>query len=177
MPNALILLEDGFEDEELLYPLHRLREAGFDVVLAADEEGAVKRGKHGVPKQADASVEEVRAEDFDVLVVPGGQGPDTMRTKRPFVDLVKGFFAADKPVAVICHGPQLLIEAGVVKGRTLACWPSIATDLRNAGAQVVDKEACVDGKLVSARKPDDLGAWMGEFLKTLENKTEIPVPV
>lgn len=175
MPTAIILLEDMFEDEELTYPLHRLREAGFKVLLAGDEEGAVKRGKHGVPKTVQVSVRDVSPEDYDVLVVPGGQGPDKMRTKKPFVDLVRAAFEADKPVAAVCHGPQLLIEAGVVSGRTMACWPSVATDLRNAGANVVDQESCVDGRLVTARKPDDLGPWMKAFLETVRKETQIAV--
>ncbi len=175
MPTAIILLEDGFEDEELTYPLHRLREAGFEVRLAADEADAKKTGKHGVSKTADVAVGDVSTDDYDVLVVPGGVGPDVMRTKEGFVDMVRAAFEADKPVAAICHGPQLLIEAGVVRGRTLTCWPSVRTDLENAGAEVVDQESCVDGTLVTARKPDDLAAWMKAFLATLGRETDVKV--
>lgn len=171
MPTALILLEDGFEDTELTYPYHRLREAGFDVVLAADEAGATKTGKHGQPMTADVSAKDPGA--FDVLVVPGGQGPDKMRIKPAFVALVRQAFDDQLPVAAICHGPQLLIEADVVEGRRMTCWPSVHTDLENAGAEVVDEAACVDGRLVTARKPADLGTWMAAFLRVVERETEV----
>ena len=177
MPTAIILLEDGFEDQGLIYPLHRLKEAGFDVVLAGEHEGERKHGKHGVPMTVQKELAKITTDDHDVLVIPGGRAPDTMRTRPVFVKSVRDAFEAGKPVAVICHGPRLLIEAGVVKGRTLACWPSVRTDHRNAGAEVKDEEAVVDGTLVSARRPGDLAAWMHAFLEVVKDKARIEITV
>lgn len=174
MPKAIVLLEDGFEDTELTYPYFRLQEAGFDVSLVADEGGAAKESKHGQRFEADLGVGDVSPEDYDVLVVPGGMGPDTMRTKEGFVRLVREAFESEKLVAAVCHGPQLLIEAGVVEGRRMTSWPSVRTDLENAGATVVDEEVVVDGRLVTSRRPDDLPAFLRETLKLAEERAVLP---
>ena len=116
----------------------------------------------------DMTIAEARTEDFDALILPGGvRNPDSLRMHRPAIELIKAFCAAGKPVAAICHGPWLLAEADVVRGRRVACWPSIATDLRNAGATVVDEEAVTDGHVVTSRKPDDVPAFTEALLQLL----------
>jgi protease I len=158
-----ILFTDGVERVELTRPLEALRDAGADVDLVSLEEGDVRTFDHLDPSEtihADRAVESVRAAEYDGLVLPGGvANPDMLRTDDAAVSFVRGFFDDGKPVAAICHGPWTLIEADVVSGRTLTSWPSLQTDLRNAGATWVDEEVHVDGPLVTSRKPDDLPAF------------------
>lgn len=115
----------------------------------------------------DVAAGDLEPEGFDALVIPGGFGPDRLRTDEAVVRFVKTFGALDRPIAAICHGPQLLIEAGLVRGRTLTSWPSVRTDLLNAGAQWVDQEVVEDGTLITSRKPDDLDAFCEVLLKRL----------
>ena len=120
--------------------------------------------------RADQSAAVADPAEFDALVLPGGvANPDRLRTNRDAVEFVRGFFEADKPVGVICHGPWTLVEADVLRGRTLTSWPSLQTDLRNAGAEWVDEEVHVDGRLVSSRKPDDLPAFCEKVIEVLSN--------
>jgi protease I len=164
----LIIATDGFEDSELLEPRRRLIEAGADVTLAAPERGQIK-GDKGAAITPDATLDEVDASDFDALLLPGGtKNPDKLRIIPAAVDLVRAFAAADKPIAAICHGPWLLVEADAVRGRTVTGWPSIRTDLRNAGGEVVDREAVTDGNLVTARKPEDIPAFTDAFVALVE---------
>lgn len=171
MPKALIIATNGFEQDELFKPRQALLDAGVQVVLASLGRDPIQGEKHGEKGESitpDALVSEVRADDYDALVIPGGvANPDTMRTDANAVKLVRDFLFAKKPVAAICHGPWLLAEAEGVDGRTLTSWPSIRTDLRHAGATVVDKEVVVDGNLITSRKPDDIPAFNRELLAQL----------
>lgn len=151
-----ILIEDLYEDAELTSPRDALLAAGAQVDIVGPLSGRTYVGKLGDAVTADLDAGSARAADFDAIVVPGGYAPDKMRMRHAMVDLVRDAFAAGKPVAAICHGPQLLINANVLKGRTLTCWPSIAVDVKNAGGRYVDKPVVEDGNLITSRKPDDL---------------------
>ncbi len=154
-----LLATNGFEDSELTKPLEAVREAGATVVIVSDSTDAIE-GKNGTHVDVDKVVEDVHAEEFDGLLLPGGlANPDTMRMNDTAVNFVRAFFDVNKPVAAICHAPWLLAEAGVLEGRTLTSWPSLKTDLTNAGASWVDEEVVVDQNLVTSRKPDDLDAF------------------
>jgi protease I len=160
-----VLATDGFEDSELTDPVKAVRDAGGDPKIISLESGEIE-GKKGEKVTVDLVVGDARVEDFDGLVLPGGvQNPDTLRMDEHAVAFVRGFFDAGKPVGVICHGPWTLIEADVVRGRTITSWPSLQTDLRNAGATWVDEEVVVDDGLVSSRKPDDLKAFCAKIVE------------
>jgi protease I len=166
---AFLTSNEGVEQVELTEPLQAVREAGAEAELLAPEAGHIQAFNHldtGDTFAVDRAVGEADAGDFDGLVLPGGvANPDQLRTKPEALEFVRGFFTAGKPVGVICHGPWTLIDAGVVQGRTLTSWPSLQTDLRNAGAQWVDEEVHVDQGLVSSRKPDDLEAFCAKIVE------------
>ena len=164
---ALILAENDFEDLELFYPYHRLREEGIDVFVVSSQEEL--KGKRGYSLKADIHYDEVNPEEFDILVIPGGKSPERVRLQKKAVEIVKHFFEKNKPVAIICHGVQVLISAGVVKGRKIACWYGVKDDLIAAGGEFVDGVA-VDGNLISARHPGDLAEWMKRFIELLHDK-------
>jgi protease I len=170
----LIIATDGFENSELFKPREGLIDAGAKVTLASIKTDPIQGAKHDKPNEGDTitpdmTLGEVRVDDYDALVIPGGvSNPDKMRMEGDALRIVRDFFAADKPVAAICHGPWLLAEADVIDGRTLTSWPSIRTDLRNAGAEVVDKEVQVDGKLITSRKPDDIPAFTEALIMSIE---------
>ncbi len=168
MSKGIVLLENGFEDSELIYPYYRLQEAGYEVDLVSEEEGEVYESKHGYKQQSDKAAEDVDVNDYDVLVIPGGRGPDIMRIKDSIVQLVKDAYENDLVIASVCHGAQVLIEADVLDGKKLTCWYSVATDVKNAGGNYVDEEVVVDGNLVTSRMPPDLPAFMRETLKLLD---------
>ena len=164
----LIIATDGFEDSELLEPRKRLIEAGADVTLASLESEEIK-GDNGAAITPDCTIEDVAIDRFDALLLPGGtKNPDKLRMEAKVVDLVRRFVESGKPVGAICHAPWLLAEADVIRGRTVTGWPSIRTDLRNAGATVVDQEAVTDGNLVTSRNPDDIPAFTDAFRKLVE---------
>ena len=170
----LFIATDGFEDSELLEPLKTLREKGAKVTLASIEKREIK-GDSGATITADCEIEDVDSKDYDALVLPGGtKNPDKLRMEEQVVYTVKKFADAGKPVAAICHGPWLLAEADVIRGRTVTSWPSIRTDLRNAGANVVDKEVVTAGNLVTSDKPDDIPAFTRAIVEAVE-KVEAPV--
>jgi len=160
---VLIIATDGFEQSELLAPKKALEDAGIATVVASPEAGEIRgwqKGDWGESVQVDTTLDAVSAQDYDALLLPGGQiNPDKLRMEDKAVSLVKDFARAGKPVAAICHGPWLLVEADLVKGRRVTSWPSIRTDLRNAGAQVIDQEVVVDGDLITSRNPDDIPAF------------------
>jgi protease I len=160
---VLILATDGFEQSELIDPKQALEDAGIETTVASPEAGEIKGWDHtdwGKSVKVDATLDSVSADDFDALLLPGGQiNPDKLRMEEKAVSLVREFAQSGKPVAAICHGPWLLVEADVVRGRTVTSWPSIRTDLRNAGAEVVDQEVVVDGNFITSRKPDDIPAF------------------
>jgi protease I len=163
-----LLVEDDFEDRELTEPLEALRAAGAEVVVIGPAVGQQFRGKRGqAVVSADMAAGAARMKDFDALVIPGGYAPDKMRMRHAMVDLARDAMAAGKPVAAICHGPQLLISANALRGRTLTCWPSIAVDVKNAGGLYVDRPVVEDGNLITSRKPDDLPQFNHAILKAL----------
>lgn len=168
MARVAILLGDEFEDSEYTVPRERLDAAGHACTVVGSERGARLRGKRGrAEATVDAAASEVDADDFDAVLIPGGHSPDHLRLDRHVVELVRRFVDDEKPTAVVCHGPQLLIEAERVRGRTLTSWPSVRKDLENAGAEWVDREVVEDGPLITSRKPDDLEAFSEAFLKRL----------
>lgn len=171
---VLIIATDGFEQSELTGPRDALNEAGIETVIASPEAGTIKGWKHtdwGDSVSVDMTLDEVDAGAFDALVLPGGQmNPDVLRLNETAVGMVRSFVEAGKPVAAICHGPWLLVEADVVQGRTLTSWPSIRTDLRNAGANVVDEEVAVDGNIITSRKPDDIPAFSKAIIAAVKER-------
>jgi len=163
-----ILVEDDFEDRELTGPLEALRAAGATVTLVGPTAGAEFKGTRGLSVvTSEAAAGAVRMKDFDALVIPGGYAPDKMRMRHAMVDLARDAMEANKPVAAICHGPQLLISAIALRGRTLTCWPSIAIDIMNAGGLYVDKPVVEDGNLITSRKPDDVPVFSEAIIKAL----------
>jgi protease I len=170
---AFLVANEGVEQVELTSPWEAVEEAGGEPELIAPEAGTVQAFNHldkGDTFEATKAVERADAGDYDALVLPGGvANPDILRTVPEAVEFTRAFFEAGKPVAAICHGPWTLVEAGVVDGRTLTSWPSLQTDIRNAGGEWVDEQVHVDAGLVTSRKPDDLDAFNS---KTIEEIAE-----
>lgn len=168
-----ILTTDGFEQSELLEPYRALDLEGANLVIVAPHSGGIKGwddGNWGKEVQADLTLDVASPRSFDALLLPGGViNPDLLRRESAAIDFVNSFFDWERPVAAICHGPQLLIEAGVVKGRRLTSFPSVKTDLINAGADWVDEEAVVDGLLVTSRSPKDLEPFISKFSEVLKD--------
>lgn len=166
---AFLMANEGVEQVELTEPLELIRNCGAEVELLAPEAGDIQAFNHLDKAErfpVDRVVGEADAGEFDGLVLPGGvANPDLLRTDEAALDFVRDVFAAGKPVGVICHGPWTLLEAGVLEGRTLTSWPSLKTDLLNAGAVWVDAEVHVDAGLVSSRKPDDLDAFKSKIIE------------
>lgn len=164
-----ILAAEGFEQAELLEPQKALEDAGADTFVVSPAKGEVQGWKHfekAEKVKVDVPLEQADASAFDALLLPGGvANPDQLRTQPRAVQFVREFFDAGKPVAAICHGPWTLIEADVVRGRTITSWPSLKTDLRNAGANWVDQEVVVDAGLVSSRKPQDIPAFNRKMIE------------
>jgi protease I len=169
-----MLVDEGFEDRELTGPLEALRAEGATVVLVGPTRGAPFAGKRGeATVTSDMSAGEARMRDFDALVIPGGHAPDKMRMRHAMVDLARDAMETGKPVAAICHGPQLLISADALRGRTLTCWPSIAIDVKNAGGLYVDKPVVEDGNLITSRKPDDVPVFSEAIIRAL-SRVQVP---
>ena len=163
-----ILVEDEFEDRELTGPLDALTSVGATVTIVGPAAGAEYHGKRGeAVVKADLAAGAARIKDFDALVIPGGYAPDRMRMRHAMVDLVRDAVEAGKTVAAICHGPQLLISANALRGRTLTCWPSIAIDVKNAGGLYVDKPVVEDGPIITSRKPDDVPLFCEAIVRAL----------
>ena len=164
-----ILATDGVEQVELTEPRKALDEAGAKTVVVSPKRGKIKGWQHdrwGDEISVDQELEGANAETFDALMLPGGvMNPDHLRMNKKAVQFVKSFFDAGKPVAAICHGPWLLVEADVVRGRSVTSWPSLQTDLRNAGADWVDREVVADEGLVTSRKPDDIPAFSRKMIE------------
>ena len=178
MPNipesrVLIVATDGFEEWELFGPRQILQERGAEVVLASPKRDPIQATVHDDPGKTirpDMTVDEALADDFDALILPGGvRNPDHLRTNVRVIQLIKDFAEQGKPIGAICHGPWLLVEADLLRGRTATSWPSIRTDLRNAGANVVDEAAVTDGNIVTSRNPQDVQEFTDAVIDLIED--------
>src|SRR3954447_12984058 len=175
IPNArvLIVATDGFEEWELCGPRQILQHRGADVVLASLKRDPIQATIHDDPGKTirpDLTIDEAKADDFDALILPGGvRNPDQLRIHGDVIALIRTFAEQGKPVGAICHGPWLLVEADLVRDRTVTSWPSIRTDLRNAGALVVDEAAVTDGNIVTSRNPHDVEAFTNALIDLIED--------
>ncbi len=165
---ALFISADTFEDSELLVPYYRLLEEGIEVEVASMKKQPIK-GKHGYEVEVTRTLTEVRPDNYDILVLPGGKAPEAVRKAPRAVEIARDFFLKGKPVAAICHGPQTLITAGLLKGRHATCYRTVVDELKAAGAIYEDKEVVVDGNLVTSRQPSDLPAFMRETMKMIRS--------
>lgn len=168
--NVAILATDGFEQSELMEPLKALTQAGANIWIVSPKSGTLRGWQHknwvDDEVRVDLTLDDTEPDDFDALVLPGGvMNPDALRVQPKAVAFVKSFFDAGKPVAAICHGPWTVIESGAARGRLMTSWPSLRTDVENAGGHWSDAEVVVDGNLVTSRKPDDLPAFNREMLR------------
>ena len=170
MPQGKIacLLGSGFEDSEFRIPYDRVRKEGYQVDIIAPKAGQELKGYKGKETvKADKGIDEVRPDDYEGLLIPGGQSPDPLRVDQRFVDFVKRFDALKRPLAAVCHGPQLLLSARLVRGRTLTAWSTVQGDLEQAGAKVRDEPVVIDQNWITSRKPDDLPAFSDAFIQEL----------
>ncbi len=156
MKKILIFVENDFEDSELIYPFYRFQESKFIVNVLGPKAKTLYTGKHGLHIKSDFSPKDVKIDDYVAIVIPGGYAPDKMRTNKELVKLVQQAYDKEKIIAAICHGPQLLIEANIVKGKKMTSYVSVSTDLKNAGATYLDKPVVIDGNIITARFPADL---------------------
>jgi len=163
---ALIISANNFEDSELLVPYYRLKEAGVEVAVASLSRGTIT-GEHGYEVAVDKTLDEVNPDDYAILVLPGGKAPALVRKEPKALEIARSFFARGKPVAAICHGPQILISSDLLQGRRATCYRSVADELKEAGALYEDREVVVDANLVTSRQPADLPAFMCETMKQL----------
>jgi len=179
LPNTrvLIVATDGFEESELFGPRRILQERGAEVVLASLKRDPIQATVHDDPGKTirpDLTVDEANADDFDALILPGGvRNPDHLRTNAAAIELIKSFAGQGKPIGAICHGPWLLVEADLLRGRTATSWPSIRTDLRNAGANVVEQAAVTDGNIVTSRNPQDVEEFTKAIVELVESAPEM----
>jgi protease I len=169
MGRVAFIVDQMFEDTEFRFPYDRVREAGHEAVIVGSEASKALKGERGRESiTTEVAVREASPDDYDALVIPGGYSPDRLRLDPHMAAFTRAFFAAGKPVAAVCHAPSMLIEARVVDDRTVTSWPSIKTDLINAGAHWVDEEVVEDGNLITSRKPRDLRAFSDALLRQLE---------
>jgi protease I len=179
IPNSgvLIVATDGFEEWELFGPREILQKRGAEVVLASLNLDPIQATVHDGPGKTirpDLTVDDANADDFEALILPGGvRNPDHLRVHGNVIELIKAFNQQGKPIGAICHGPWLLVEADLLRGRTATSWPSIRTDLRNAGANVVDEAAVTDGNIVTSRNPDDVEAFTNALVDLIEDIPEV----
>jgi len=173
----LIVATDGFEEWELFGPREILQKRGAEVALASPKRDPIQATIHDDPGKTirpDLTVDEALADDFDALILPGGvRNPDHLRMNVKAIQLIKDFAAQGKPIGAICHGPWLLVEADLLRGRTATSWPSIRTDLRNAGAMVVDEAAVTDGNIVTSRNPQDVEEFTRAIIDLVEDAPEV----
>lgn len=172
MTKVMILATDGFEQSELMKPRENLEKAGIETTVVSLKSGEIKgwdQKDWGKSVKVDMTVDDANADDFDALLLPGGQmNPDILRMNDAAIELIKNFDEAGKPIAAICHAPWLLVEANIVDGKTVTGWPSVRTDLMNAGADVVDREVVTDGHLITSRKPQDIPAFSKALIGMLK---------
>ena len=179
IPNSRILIvaTDGFEEWELFGPRDIFQKRGAEVVLASLKRDPIQATVHDDPGKTirpDLTIDEVNADDFDALILPGGvRNPDQLRLHGNVIELIKAFDRQGKPIGAICHGPWLLVEADLLRGRTATSWPSIRTDLRNAGADVIDQPAVTDGNIVTSRNPADVEPFTNALIDLIENIPEV----
>ncbi len=166
-----MLVEQKYEELEVWYPVYRLREAGAEVVLVGPKAGETYPSKLGYPAKADAAAADVKADQFAAAVIPGGFSPDYVRRSEPMLKLVRDLHAQGKPLAAICHGPWVLCSTTALRGRKATGYHSIKDDMVNAGATFVDQEVCVDGNVITSRKPDDLPAFVAALIQALKQKS------
>jgi protease I len=171
-----LLAEEDFEDDELTEPLRAMKTAGARVMVVGSGSQKSYKGKRGVAEvKVDADAGQVRADYFDAVIIPGGYAPDKMRLHKPMIDLVRTAHDSGRLVAAICHGPQILISAEVVRGRKVTSWPSVAIDLKNAGALWVDEAVVRDGNLITSRQPADLPEFNAAIIEALEGRDSRPI--
>lgn len=174
MTRVLILATDGFEQSELMEPKANLEAAGIETTVASIDAGQIKGwkdGEWGDSVDVDKTLGDVNVDECDALLLPGGQiNPDVLRMNSGAIDIVRSFNMRGKPIAAICHAPWLLAEADIIKDKTVTSWPSIRTDLSNAGANVVDQEVVVDGNLITSRNPDDIQAFSSALIEQLQSE-------
>lgn len=166
-----VLAEDYYENLELWYPVLRLREAGAQVTIVGPRAGETYKSKEGYPAKSDVAAADVRAADFDAVVIPGGYAPDRLRRYPEILKLVREAFEQGKVVAAICHAAWVPISAGIVRGRTMTCVSAVKDDVINAGAHYVDQEVVVDGNLITSRTPPDLPVFCREIIRALAAST------
>ncbi|RKH92883.1 type 1 glutamine amidotransferase [Corallococcus sp. AB004] len=169
MARIAFIVANDFEDSEFQVPFDTLKQAGHEPVVIGVEAGKTLKGKKGAEIRTEKAVKEVKAADFAALVIPGGYSPDHLRMDIGMVGFVRDFFKADKTIAAVCHGPWMLVEADIADERTVTSFPSIKTDLINAGARWVDRQVVEDGNLITSRKPDDLEAFCAAVLRQLKD--------
>ncbi|RKD32546.1 type 1 glutamine amidotransferase domain-containing protein [Thermohalobacter berrensis] len=167
---VVMLAEEGFEDLELWYPVIRLREEGCEVIIAGSGSKSTYKGKYGLSVTVDKTVEEISEDDFDGILVPGGWAPDKLRRYKSVTKLVRNFWEKNKLLATICHGGWVFISAKVLDGYKMTCVNAIIDDIKNAGAEYIDREVVVDRNLITSRTPKDLPAYMREIIKFLETQ-------
>lgn len=165
---ALIVSADSFEDTELLVPYYRLKEEGLDVHVASITNAKI-RGKHGYEVIVDKALRDISPSEYDLLLLPGGNAPDALRKNKEALDIARYFVQHNKLVCAICHGPQVLITAGLLNGRRATCYKSVAEELKASGALYEDKEVVVDGNLVTSRQPADLPAFLKQTIRKLRS--------
>jgi protease I len=174
---VLIVATDGFEEWELFGPREILQKRGAEVVLASPKLDPIQATVHDDPGKTirpDLTIDQANADDFDALILPGGvRNPDHLRMNVKAIELIRQFASQGKPIGAICHGPWLLVEADLVRGKTATSWPSIRTDLRNAGANVIDQAAVTDGNIVTSRNPQDVEAFTNAIIDLVENAPEV----
>lgn len=170
MRKVLMLLEEGAEDSEFIYPYYRFQEEGYKIDVVGPKANQTYLGKHGVPFKSNLSPEDVKIDEYDAIVIPGGKAPDRMRINKGLVQIVKDANKKGKIIAAVCHGPQMLIEADIVRGKKATSWQSVATDLKNAGAAFIDAPVVVDGNIVTSRFPADLPQFCKEAIKLLKEQ-------
>jgi protease I len=174
---VLIVATDGFEEWELFGPRQILQQRGAEVVLASLKRDPIQATVHDDPGKTirpDLTIDEAIADDFDALILPGGvRNPDTLRLHGNVIELIRAFDRQGKPIGAICHGPWLLVEADLLRGRTATSWASIRTDLKNAGANVIDEPAVTDGNIVTSRNPDDVEPFTNAIIDLIENIPEV----
>lgn len=168
-----VLIEQQYQELEVWYPVYRLREAGCEVVLVGPEAGKSYPSKLGYPAVADLAAKDAKADAIHAVVIPGGFAPDYIRRSEPMLKLVRDLFAQGKPVAAICHGPWVLCSVrlppgeSVLNGKKVTCFHSIRDDITNAGGTFVDQEVCIDGSIITSRKPDDLPAFVAAIIEQI----------